>query len=63
MADVYSDQWFKDHFGRFEAWLSAKQQQAGLPPTALITIEHAILRSYIMWRKEQDAEDHGHRAV
>ncbi len=46
-----------EHIRQFEEWFSARQREAGLDGTQLISVEHAILRSYITWLRIQDAQD------
>lgn len=40
---------FTAHVAEFERWFADQQRASGVGATSLISLEHAILRSYITW--------------
>jgi hypothetical protein len=40
-----------EHIAQFEHWFRIQQRQSGMEGSGLISVEHAILRSYIVWLK------------
>lgn len=40
------------HVAAFERWFLNRQKEAGLEAGPLISVEHAIVRSYISWLRD-----------
>ncbi len=49
-----------DHIVAFEKWFMDQQRAHGIEATPLVSVEHAILRSYITWLRTTHAQDHDH---
>lgn len=39
----------QEHIAEFERWFVDRQKKHGMEGGGLISVEHAILRSYVMW--------------
>jgi hypothetical protein len=48
------------HVALFEAWFRKQQEAHGMENTSLISVEHAILRSYITWLRNDYAQNRAH---
>lgn len=49
-----------EHVAEFEVWFRKQQEAHGMEGAPLISVEHAILRSYITWLRDDYAQDRAH---